>query len=247
MKLTGEDVTEILEEFDESTDFSAFELGTSVGGLNSNHTYKVEMNVEYVSNGLPLTKDYQFQWKTLKKQPTVGGLELYSENGYLVAYLKGLYNAETGKHDEVQDPDKALESVTYGIYTKEEIDKLLKGETATPLLVETMEKDSEAYFRVDGEILEDEVTYYVVADYTWNDGSKTMTAPVMKELERAYASVEAEQLIGASISFSGNGTQLYNVSDGSDMEDLRELLQRFRGRIDGHHSRRRKLHLVRKQ
>lgn len=229
--LTAEGGTEIGPKiFDseaEEIDFSNLNLE----GLTSNTNYRANLKISYEivdkgnQNKTTLQeKTISYTFTTLKKHPQLGGLSLRAEEGSLVADVQGIYNTTNNRYDGVTDPDGALVSVTYYLYDETEIKK---ADGRTPLMTQTVNKNSSAYFKVDGELLRNGQSYYVIADYTMNDGSGEVTLQVdesnpagttygsvnSKDLGRAFAACKATRGNGISLSFNGNGTGIFNTPD----------------------------------
>ena len=78
------------EVYEAPTDFSRFKIGVS-SGLKSNTWYRMKVSVacKVGSTSTSTTIEKELDWTTLKQEPTLGGLELRTENGYLVAKVRG--------------------------------------------------------------------------------------------------------------------------------------------------------------
>lgn len=233
--LTDPDGNVIEEEYEGLDDFANLTIGTKDGGsLESNTYYQVKVTVDSKVNGADSSNSFDFSWSTLKKRPDLGGLTLRAEDGYLAALAAGSWDADENAYKDVSDPDQALESVVYAIYDGAGMDALQRNETAVPLMTETSLTGGWVYFKVDGELLKNDTTYYVIADYTWNNGSASVTMAVPESnpsgvsheegghsissnvLKRAFAYAEARKSSGVNISFDGSGTRLYNLADRKD-------------------------------
>lgn len=216
---------------EDGVDFSNLNLS----GLTANTNYRANLKVTYEitdkgNTGKKTTqeKELSYTFTTLKEQPGIGGLSLRAEEGSLVADVLGRYNTDESTYNAVSDPDGALISVTYSLYDQTEISRV---NGRTPLMTQTADKSGSAYFKVDGELIRNGQTYFVLAEYTMNDGSGEVTFPVeesnpagtsydtvtSRELGRAFAACKAVRSSGISLSFSGNGTNIYNTqSDQSE-------------------------------
>ena len=198
--------------------------------LDSNTWYRMDLTINCTLNEKKTTVKKTLDWTTLKQAPVLGGLTLRAESGYLVAKVMGNWDASEGKYAEALDKDDALESITYRLYDRS---GLLSGGTAKK--EETVTSATEAYFNVDGSLLLNNSRYYVVAEYVWNDGVKVITSPVgetQKQVTdtedpdintgnlkgRAFAAANAIIGKGVSLSFNGNGTKLYNLTEGDTSE-----------------------------
>lgn len=216
------------EVYEAPTDFSRFKIGVS-SGLKSNTWYRMKVSVACKVGSTSTTIEKELDWTTLKQEPTLGGLELRTENGYLVAKVRGKWNGTA--YVDPTDPDRALESITYRLYDASG----LLAANGIAKQEETSASTADVYFKVDGSIINNQSVYYVVADYTWNDGARSITVPVKesgvpKESTsnpgittsalngRAFAESQALVNNGVSISFSGNGTKLYNLTSGDASE-----------------------------
>ena len=207
--------------------------GTANNSLESNSWYSMEFSVECTVAGADRTIRKTLDWTTLKQAPSFGGLSLRSENGYLIAKVLGNYDAGASEYGTASDPDNTLESITYRIYTAWH----LVQEDKVPVTYMTETSTADAYFRVDGSLLSNEAVYYVLAEYTWNDGARSITVPVMESYPsgktsandnrittdslkgRAFAETQALTGSGVSMSFSGSGTQLFNLTGNQDSSE----------------------------
>ena len=218
------------EEYTDATSFGRFEIG-KVSGLKSNTWYrmKVSVNCKVKRNGTATTIEKELDWTTLKQEPVLGGLELKPENGYLVAKVRGTWDGSA--YADPEDKDHALEEITYRLY---DANGLLAA-NGIAKKEETSASTADVYFKVDGSLITNQSVYYVVADYTWNDGARSITSPVKESGPskksysnsgittaalngRAFAESQALVNKGVSISFSGNGTELYNLTSGDASE-----------------------------
>lgn len=212
---------------EDGVDFSDLNLD----GLTHNTNYRANLKVTYEitdkgDTGKKTTqeKELSYTFTTLKEQPGIGGLSLRAEEGSLVADVLGLYNTDDSIYNAVSDPDGALISVTYSLYDQTEISR---ANGRTPIMTQTADKNGSAYFKVDGELIRNGQTYFVLAEYTMNDGSGEVTLPVeesnpagtsydtvtSQDLGRAFAACKAVRSSGISLSFSGNGTNIYNTQN----------------------------------
>lgn len=208
-------------------------IDTANDPLKSDSWYSMEFSVECTVKGVNRTIKKTLDWTTLKQAPAFGGLSLRSENGYLIAKVLGNYDVGTKEYGAASDPDGTLESITYSLYTAYH----LNAKDNTPVTTVKATSTSDVYFRVDGGILSNEAVYYLVAEYTWNDGARSITVPVMesdpdgKTSEndifitttslngRAFAEKKALEGNGVSMSFSGSGTKLFNVTGNQDSSE----------------------------
>ncbi len=210
----GETITATYDADNTSIDLSDLVIGllngTTTTELESNTYYDITLTVDYTytANSLVETKTFELGWTTLKETPTVEDLSLTSENGYLVA-------AAT-----ITDEDDALESVTYYLYDSD--GELVDYQTSS---------GSAVYFHVDGTLIANHATYYLAIQYTYNDGSMAVTVDALDSNSTGidentddildgllYTSAVAQTGTGVSISFSGSGTELYNLVSGDTSE-----------------------------
>lgn len=228
------------ETYPESTsDWSRLVIGKTAS-IQSNTWYRMDVSVACKVNGSATTIKKELNWTTLKKEPVIGGLQLRAENGYLVAKVLGKYDGS--QYTDPSDQDHALESITYRLYDATG----LLSTSGIAKKEETSNSVSEVYFKIDGSLLMNQSTYYVVADYSWNDGARSIEVPVKETgakktsdsntgistdtlKGRAFAEAQALTNKGVSISFSGNGTSLYNLvsgdaSEGTTYESIRGSL-----------------------
>lgn len=201
--------------------------------LKSNTDYVVELAVTYkMESGSSAESTFSLSWTTLKQQPQIGGVSLISGTGYLTAKLLGDYNTESSAYDSVNDPDGALESVTYYLYTADGLASI-----SSPLTYSTTTGGT-ATFEVTGSLLQNNATYYLLAEYTWNDGSASITEYVWESYsakddldvalndatldgldDLAWDSAVAKTGLGVSMSYSGAGTGIYNLAGGASGGD----------------------------
>lgn len=231
------------EKYSASDPLSRLKIGKTAG-LKSNTWYRMKVSVNCKVNNTYTTIEKELDWTTLKKEPVLGGLSLRAENGYLVAKVLGKSDQNTTgeKYADPEDTDHALESITYRLY---DANGLLAA-NGTAKQETTSNSTADVYFKIDGALLMNQSAYYVIADYTWNDGAKSITVPVkesgLKKTSgnnvqittdklngRAFAEAQALVNKGVSISFSGNGTRLYNLavgdaSEGTTYESIRGSL-----------------------
>ncbi|MCD8197714.1 MAG: hypothetical protein LUE24_11230 [Lachnospiraceae bacterium] len=236
--LTASDGTVYTKTFDSTADFANLSLSElTVEGesdpvdLTSNTDYTVELAVTYkMESSSTAESTFSLSWTTLKQQPQIGGVSLVSGTGYLTAKLLGDYDSSA--YGSVSDPDGALESVTYYLYTASGLQSI-----GTPLTYSTTTGGA-ATFEVSGDLLQNNAVYYVLAQYTWNDGSASITKYVWESNSAkndlddvltsydlsgldglAWDSATAKTGLGVSMSYSGAGTGIYNLAGGSSGGD----------------------------
>lgn len=90
------------------------------------------------------TIEKELDWTTLKQEPTLGGLELRTENGYLVAKVRGKWDGTA--YGDPTEPDRALESITYRLYDASG----LLAPKESQKQEETSASTADVYFKVDG-------------------------------------------------------------------------------------------------
>lgn len=164
---------------------------------------------------------YDYTVTTLKNEPILGGIRLTAyDSGYLLVEALGKY--ENNKYQDVSDPDDTIEKIRFELY--DDYDKLTKGQEA--VAVQESTSGYLAYFNVsedENKPIHVNGTYYVRAYYTYNDGSKEMTLPVMETYERTDAGPEQHttgsfawdiaipaSLVSTTLSFEGNN-DIYNT------------------------------------
>lgn len=238
MTVTGGDETVFKKTWggeEETEEVNFTRLAIPEGSLKSNTDYRADLEITYEirDKGDPTKKTTEHKtvscnFTTLKELPKVGGLTMRSEEGYLIARVLGEYQEDSQTYAEVEDPDNALVSVSYTLYNEAGI----TDQTGTAAPVDTAEADrnSSVYFKIDGNQIRNGQTYFIVAEYTWNDGSGQVTKEVPEscttpvewpedttekkvssdQLGRAFAACKATRGNGISLSFNGKDTGMFN-------------------------------------
>lgn len=167
---------------------------------------------------------YDYTVTTLKNEPNLGGIRLTAyDSGYLLAEVLGTYDTTKNKYEDVSDPDETIEKIRFELYG--DLNKLNSGKGA--IAVQESTSGYLAYFNV-SEKAEDPVhingTYYVRAYYTYSDGTKEMTLPVLETNGRtedgndhqsksfAWDIALPVNLVSTTLSFEGSDS-LYNTAE----------------------------------
>lgn len=213
------------------TDFSSFEIE----GLSPDTWYSVELEVTAVPEGstVAVSSTFSFEWTTLKEAPTVGGVSLTASSGYLTAEILGAYNNETSVYGEIVDDYETIESVTYYLYTVDTTDTTVLALSDTQ--TSTAGGSWPAYF----ENVANNTTYYVIAEYSWTDGTSSYTTTVMESDStksasgysaistpsgRTWASAKAQSGSGIILSFSGS-SEIWNSSTDTSLGTTYESIK----------------------
>ncbi len=140
-----------------------------------------------VKTVLPEPVEYTYEITTLRKVPEVGGVRLTAyDSGYYMAEALGMADGDTYK--TLKDEDDAIEEITFELYDypvyygdfpswpKEKQD-------AHKVAEQTVKSGTIAYFKIE-ENSQAAVTtkkrYYLKASYTYNDGEKVITSPILE-------------------------------------------------------------------
>jgi len=174
---------------------------------------------------------YDYTVTTLKNEPVLGGIRLTAyDSGYLMAEVLGKYekgnssNNDNGKYNAVSDPDETIQKIRFELYS--DLGSLRDG--TSPVATQESTSGYLAYFTVsesgDAPIKVGN-PYYVRAYYTYSDGVKEMTLPVMETYggtqdhpseSVAWDIAIPTSLVSTTMSFEGNNNLYNNPTEAAD-------------------------------
>lgn len=174
---------------------------------------------------------YDYTVTTLKNEPVLGGIRLTAyDSGYLMAEVLGKYekgnssNNDNGKYNAVSDPDETIQKIRFELYS--DLGSLRDG--TSPVATQESTSGYLAYFTVsesgDAPIKVGK-EYYVRAYYTYSDGVKEMTLPVMETYggtqdhpseSVAWDIAIPTSLVSTTMSFEGNNNLYNNPTEAAD-------------------------------
>ena len=178
-----------------------------LGKNRSNQTYEVtfkvpvsissydEENDEMVKTALPDLIEYSYQITTLKELPEVGGVRLTAyDSGYFMAEALGVADAGAADgtgYKALKDEDDAIEEIIFELYDYpfylDSFKELSSEQQSSHKIAEQVVKSgSIAYFKAENPtdnpdaVVKTGVRYYLKARYTYSDGEKEITVPILE-------------------------------------------------------------------
>lgn len=182
------------------SEYEEYEL--ALGKKRSNQTYKVTFKVpisitsyneetdEMVKTVLPEPVEYTYEITTLREVPEVGGVRLTAyDSGYYMAEALGMADGDTYK--TLKDEDDAIEEITfelydYPVYNENFLSWSKEKQEAHKVAEQTVKSGTIAYFKIEDKsenpqaAVKTGTRYYLKASYTYNDGEKVITSPILE-------------------------------------------------------------------
>jgi hypothetical protein len=181
------------------------------------------------------------EWYTVKTTPVVSGLSLKASEGYLLATAYGSYDGVSDTYSRINigdksgsDPDSAITGITFTLYEYQGDMNNISVSDLKKVQETTVTSTDHAYFTVDGTTIRNNATYYLMASYTYNDGATDVETKVYEGNKgkyegdlingilqlpsdgRAIEYATAYRNSGVNISFSGEGSNLYNNEEDAE-------------------------------